>query len=61
MSPLLVFLSVVIGISFGGLFGGLFAIPIAGCIRILVLDYLVNHEFIADAPVIDEIAADAKA
>jgi predicted PurR-regulated permease PerM len=40
MSPLLVFSSVVIGVSFSGLFGGLVAIPIAGCIRIVLLDYL---------------------
>ncbi|HKR81906.1 MAG TPA: AI-2E family transporter [Candidatus Saccharimonadales bacterium] len=43
MSPLLVFGSVIIGVSFGGLFAGLVAIPIAGCIRIVVLDYLKNH------------------
>jgi predicted PurR-regulated permease PerM len=40
MSPLLVFSSVIIGVSFNGLLGGLVAIPIAGCLRILVLDYL---------------------
>jgi predicted PurR-regulated permease PerM len=44
MSPLLIFMSVVIGVSFGGLFGGLFAIPLAGCLRIAVLEYLrVNN------------------
>lgn len=46
MSPLLVFASVVIGVSFDGLFGGLVAIPVAGCIRIAVLDYLVNRGII---------------
>lgn len=40
MSPLLVFSSVIIGVSFGGLLGGLVAIPVAGCIRIALLDYL---------------------
>jgi predicted PurR-regulated permease PerM len=40
MSPLLVFASVIIGVSFNGLLGGLVAIPVAGCARILVLDYL---------------------
>jgi predicted PurR-regulated permease PerM len=54
MSPLLVFMSVVIGVSFGGLFGGLFAIPIAGCIRIVILDYLKNHEYIANKPVVED-------
>lgn len=46
MSPLLVFASVVIGVSFDGLFGGLVAIPVAGCVRIVVLDYLVNRGII---------------
>lgn len=59
MSPLLVFGSVVIGISFGGLFGGLFAIPVAGCIRVAVLDYLRSHEYIADKPVVKEEIAKA--
>jgi predicted PurR-regulated permease PerM len=54
MSPLLVFMSVVIGVSFGGLAGGLFAIPVAGCIRIVVLDYLKNHEYIADKPIVED-------
>jgi predicted PurR-regulated permease PerM len=56
MSPLLVFASVVIGANIGGLFGGLVAIPVAGCIRLVVLDYLhtkkiiepVNHPDLAD-------------
>lgn len=40
LSPLLVFMSVVIGVSFGGLFGGLVAIPLAGCLRVILVDYL---------------------
>lgn len=40
MSPLLVFVAVVIGVSFGGLFGGLVSIPVAGCIRIALIEYL---------------------
>lgn len=46
MSPLLVFGSLVIGVSFGGLFGGLVAIPVAGCIRIAVLEYLRSRGII---------------
>jgi predicted PurR-regulated permease PerM len=46
MSPLLVFVSVVVGVSFGGLFGGLVAIPLAGCFRILALDYLHSRHII---------------
>lgn len=40
MSPLLVFGAVIVGVSFGGLLGGLVAIPVAGCLRIALLDYL---------------------
>lgn len=46
MSPLLVFMSVVVGVSFGGLFGGLVAIPAAGCLRIAILEYLRSHDII---------------
>jgi len=46
MSPLLVFSSVIIGVSFGGIFGGLVAIPVAGCVRIAVLDYLKRKKII---------------
>jgi predicted PurR-regulated permease PerM len=55
MSPLLVFAAVIIGVSFSGLFGGLVAIPIAGCIRVLVLDYLRNKNLISSPVVRDEI------
>lgn len=48
MSPLMVFMSVVIGVSFGGLFGGLVAIPVMGCVRIAVLDYLHAKGVIRD-------------
>jgi predicted PurR-regulated permease PerM len=43
MSPLLVFSSVIVGVSFGGLLGGLVAIPVAGCARVLILDYLKSR------------------
>lgn len=46
MSPLLVFASVVIGVSLNGILGGLVAIPVAGCIRILMLDYLTRKKYI---------------
>ena len=54
MSPLLVFMSVLIGASFGGLLGGLVAIPVAGCLRIALLDYLesrrvLSHKVVHDA------------
>ena len=46
MSPLLVFGSVIIGVSFSGLFGGLVAIPVAGCLRIVLLEYLRSYHII---------------
>jgi len=46
MSPLLVFSAVIVGVSFGGLLGGLVAIPVAGCIRIALLDYLRRKKII---------------
>jgi len=58
MSPLLVFLAVVVGVSFGGLFGALIAIPFAGCIRIIVLEYLRNQNTI-DGPYIREAIKEA--
>lgn len=48
MSPLLVFGSVIIGVSFGGLLGGLVAIPVAGSLRILIIDYLHRHNMIPE-------------
>lgn len=46
MSPLLVFISVVVGVSYSGLLGGLVAIPLAGCIRIVLLEYLHRKKII---------------
>ena len=40
LSPLLVFVSALIGIGFGGLLGALVSIPIASCVKILITDYL---------------------
>jgi hypothetical protein len=50
---------VVVGISFGGLFAGLVAIPTAGCIRILVLEYL-RHRRILSEPSFEEITTETK-
>lgn len=47
MSPLLVFVAVILGANFGGLLGALLAIPVMGCIRILVLDYLHSRGIIS--------------
>jgi predicted PurR-regulated permease PerM len=50
MSPLLVFASVLIGASLGGILGGLIAIPVAGCIRVLMLDYLTTRKYLEELP-----------
>lgn len=47
MSPLLVFVAVILGANFGGLLGALVAIPIAGCIRLVVLDYLERRDILS--------------
>lgn len=39
LSPLMVLLAVIFGISVGGIFGGFVAIPVAAIIKILILDY----------------------
>ncbi len=59
MSPLLVFTAVVLGVNFGGLLGGLVAIPVVGCIRILVLDQLTRRN-ILDSEGAKETVAKAK-
>lgn len=44
MSPLLILVSVIIGINLAGILGGLLAIPIAGCIKVLIEDYVNRHD-----------------
>ncbi len=48
MSPLLVFGSLIVGLNFGGLAGGLLAIPVAGCLRIIVLEFLRGNGLISE-------------
>lgn len=43
LTPLIVFIAALLGAGFGGLLGALAAIPIAGCLRILLEDYLGKH------------------
>lgn len=60
MSPLLVFMSVVVGVSFGGLIGGLLAIPIAGCLRIISLEYLRSQRLLSRPEYVKETTAETK-
>lgn len=50
LSPLIVFASALLGFYLMGPIGGFVAIPIAGCLRVLLLDYLAHHRTIAAAP-----------
>lgn len=61
MSPLLVFMSVVIGVSFSGLLGGLVAIPVAGCLRVVLLEYLKARGMLQDDTEAARTAAKATA
>lgn len=54
MSALLVFISVILGANFGGLLGALVAIPVAGCIRVAVLDYLEDRDILSKKTVEEE-------
>lgn len=60
MSPLLVFMSVVVGLSFGGILGGLLAIPIAGCIRIWILEYIRSRRMISNSTFTEITSEDTK-
>jgi predicted PurR-regulated permease PerM len=53
LSPLLVFAAVVIGVSFSGLLGGLVAIPIMGCLRVLIVDQLERRHILHEAAIGD--------
>ena len=39
LTPLIVFVSAILGVALGGILGALLAIPAAGCIKVLVDDY----------------------
>jgi predicted PurR-regulated permease PerM len=60
MSPLLVFASVIIGVNLNGLIGGLVAIPVMGCIRLLVIDYLQRRGMLESPQPKKVITAGAK-
>jgi predicted PurR-regulated permease PerM len=51
LSPLLVFAAIVVGVSFSGLLGGLVAIPIMGCIRVIVVDQIERRHILHEAAI----------
>ena len=44
ISALTVIVALTVGLSLFGLLGGIISIPVAGCLRVLVLDYLERHQ-----------------
>ncbi len=44
MSPLMVFTSIIIGVNLAGLVGGLIAIPVAGVLRVLLIEVLESKK-----------------
>lgn len=45
LTPLLVFVAALLGIGFGGILGGLVAIPVAGCLKIILEDFVARHHY----------------
>ena len=43
LSPLAILIAIVIGAALGGLLGALVAVPLGGCLQVLVKDYLSSH------------------
>lgn len=46
LTPLIVFMAVILGIGFGGILGGIVAIPIAGCAKVLFDDYVERGKLV---------------
>jgi predicted PurR-regulated permease PerM len=44
LTPLIVFIAVIVGVGFGGLLGAIIAIPIAGCMKVLFDDYVMRRQ-----------------
>lgn len=45
LTPLTIFIAALLGLGFGGILGGLVAIPLAGCGKILLEDWLDDGEY----------------
>lgn len=43
LTPLMVFIAALLGVGFGGFLGAIVAIPVAGCLKIIVEDYFANR------------------
>jgi len=49
LTPMLVFIAAIIGISLGGILGGFLAIPLAGCAKVLFDDWIEDRDSILEA------------
>jgi len=54
LTPMLVFIAAILGIGFGGVVGGFVAIPVAGCIKVYIDDWLEHRGSSVKTPT-DEI------
>jgi len=52
LPPVIIFISVILGVALMGPIGGLFAIPAAGCLKVLLVDYFENRDEVktSDSP-----------
>ncbi len=48
LTPLTVFVAALLGISYAGIIGALFAIPVAGCLKILFVDWGSERGYLAN-------------
>lgn len=44
LTPMLVFIAAIIGAGFGGILGAFVAIPVAGCLKVLLDEFLANRK-----------------
>jgi len=44
LPPVIIFISVILGVALLGPIGGLFAIPVAGCLKVLLVDYFDHRD-----------------
>jgi predicted PurR-regulated permease PerM len=61
LSPLVVTIAILIGVSIAGLFGALVAIPVAACIKVLIVHWLKSDGRIQTAKAVDAATSAKKA
>lgn len=61
LTPLLVFIAALVGIGFGGILGAFIAIPVAGCLRVWIVEYYGDRLSVDPKSVAKEEAKELKA